>query len=84
MSCGIATDLSFDICSSEIESGELVHVLNGWHRSPWQMTLAMSRRVEDVPQIADFARWFAEREREDNPKRWRPMFDRLMRTFQKA
>ena len=27
---------------------------------------------------------FAERELEDNPKRWRPMFDRLMRTFQKV
>ncbi len=75
---GIAMDLSFDLCKQELMSGELVPVLNGWHRQPWDMNLVMSDKMEGNPQLMRFAQWLADREIVDNKARWAPMFRRFV------
>lgn len=74
---GIAIDLSFDLCKQEILKGELVPVLNGWHRTPWEMTLVMTERLQSNARLMQFCRWLVERESVDNQARWKPMFRML-------
>ena len=71
---GIAMDLSFDLCRQEILRGDLVPVLNGWHRLPWEMTFVMTARLQDNERLMQFCRWIVERETIDNVARWKPMF----------
>lgn len=74
---GIAIDLSFDLCKQEILKGELVPVLNGLHRTPWEMTLVMTERLQSNARLMQFCRWLVERESVDNQARWKPMFRML-------
>ena len=52
---GITMDLSFDLCKQEILAGELVPVLNGWHRAPWNMNIVMNEKNEENAQLVQFA-----------------------------
>lgn len=70
-------DLSFDLCNQEILAGELVPVLNGWHRAPWNMNIVMNEKNEESTQLVQFAKWLADREIIDNKARWAPMFLRF-------
>lgn len=74
---GIAMDLSFDLCKLEILAGELVPVLNGWHRAPWDMNIVMSDKNEENAQLVQCAKWLADRVIIDNKARWAPMFLRF-------
>ncbi len=74
---GITMDLSFDLCKQEILAGELVPVLNGWHRAPWNMNIVMNEENEESAQLVQFAKWLADREIIDNKARWAPMFLRF-------
>lgn len=70
---GIAVDLSFHICRHEIEQGRLVRVLAGWHRPPWDLTIAVcDERVTDS-RILNFCRLFAEYEKKASAMRLRQM-----------
>ena len=70
---GIAVDLSFHICRHEIEQGRLVRVLAGWHRPPWDLTIAVcDERVTDS-RILNFCRLFAEYEKKASAMRLRHM-----------
>lgn len=59
---GIAIDLSIPVCKDEIERGDVVAVLPGWHRPDWDMTIAASREALGNHRLTDFARWLAEKE----------------------
>lgn len=52
---GIVMDLSFVLCKKEIFAGELVPVLNGWHRAPWDMNIVMNEMNEENGQLVQFA-----------------------------
>ena len=48
----IAGRVSFDLCRQEILRGDLVPVLNGWHRLPWEMTFVMTARLQDNERLS--------------------------------
>lgn len=60
---GVAIDLSLSICRKEIEDGLLIPVLNGWHRPPWEMCVAVSAERSGNKRLMHFAEWFANAER---------------------
>lgn len=58
---GIAVDIPLGMVLDELRSGELVPVLNGWHRDYWHYSVIT--RLADGPstRIGRFAAWYAER-----------------------
>ena len=74
---GITVDLGLPFCRKEIEAGELVPVVLGWHRKPWEMRVGIAKRNESDARLVRFARWFAEKQREAYPKRWKPVYQRF-------
>lgn len=63
-SCGISADLSTRHIEKFLKSGELVTVLPRWHRPIWNTALILTKRKSRLPHLADFASWYAARERE--------------------
>lgn len=61
---GIAVSLSIATCRKELESGEVVPVLQGWHRPDWEMTLVMSRNHLGNQRLVRFAQAFVKSESE--------------------
>ena len=61
---GIAVSLSIATCRKELESGEVVPVLQGWHRPDWKMTLVMSRNNLGNQRLVRFAQAFVKSESE--------------------
>lgn len=59
---GIAIDLSLAFCWKDIEQGRLVPVLNGWSRSPWDLTVAMKKHSLSNRRLVSFARAIVEYE----------------------
>lgn len=65
---GITVDLYGGHVLAELERGELVPVLEGWSRPPWNMCVVTCQDVEMANQdIARFAAWWSEHQNyEDN------------------
>ena len=62
---GIVFDLPAEFMLTEILRGELVQVLRGWHRQPFQRSvLVQKEKMKTRPEIAAFAHWLVRRERE--------------------
>lgn len=59
---GIAIDLSLAFCWKDIEQGRLVPVLNGWSRSPWDLTVAMKKHSLSNRRLVSFAKAIVEYE----------------------
>lgn len=73
---GIAVDLSVAYCKEEIEEGRLVPILPGWHRPKWTMVVAIRKRDSKNKDIYEFAQWFAGKQKEAYPSRWKPLFSK--------
>lgn len=73
---GIAVDLSIAYCKEEIEAGKLIPLLPGWHRPKWTMRVAIRKEDAKKKAIYDFAEWFAEKQKEAYPSRWKPLFSK--------
>lgn len=57
---GIALDLPLYRTIGHLKSGELVPVLNGWHRQCWHYTLACTHAfLREQPAIGNFLEWLA-------------------------
>lgn len=74
---GISIDLSVAYCKPEIDAGELVVVLPGWHRPRWDMTVALRKEDLDDQQLTQFAKWFAAKQKAAYPDRWGPLFKKF-------
>lgn len=62
---GIVFDLPAEFMITQILRGELVQVLRGWHRQPFQRSvLVQKEKMKTRPEIAAFAHWLVRRERE--------------------
>ena len=62
---GIVFDLPAEFMLTEILRGELVQVLRGWHRQPFQRSVLLQKeKMKTRPEIAAFAHWLVRRERE--------------------
>ena len=77
---GIAVDLSLAYCKEEIEEGRLVPLLPGWHRPKWTMIVAIRKADAKDKAVCEFARWFADRQKEAYPLRWKPLFNKYQVT----
>ena len=73
---GIAVDLSLAYCKEEIEESRLVPLLPGWHRSKWTMIVAIRKEDAKDKAVCEFAQWFADRQKEAYPSRWKPLFNK--------
>lgn len=71
---GVAVDLSLAYCKEEIEDGRLLPLLPGWHRPKWTMVVAIRKKDAKNKAIYDFAQWFADKQKEAYPFRWKPLF----------
>ncbi len=56
---GVALDLPFFYCVDEILSGQLVPVLNGWHRTSQNNYVICSKKAWSRPSCRSFAHWLA-------------------------
>lgn len=77
MGKGIAVDLSLAYCKEEIEESRLVPLLPGWHRPKWTMIVAIRKEDAKDKAVCEFAQWFADRQKEAYPSRWKPLFNKL-------
>lgn len=59
---GVALDLSFSRCLTEIKEGKLIPVLDGWHRPEWHLNIVIAKENESNARLMKFARWFASAE----------------------
>lgn len=60
---GISPDLSPTICLQELKSGEIVPLLKGWRREPWNFCVVTNRKKENGnPEFKKFAEWFSKHE----------------------
>lgn len=73
---GIAIDLSVAFCKEDISSGRLIPVLPGFHRPVWNMTVAMRKSDEHKKYLVDFASWFAKKQKQAYPERWKPIYEK--------
>lgn len=76
MGKGIAVDLSLAYCKEEIEESRLVPLLPGWHRPKWTMIVAIRKEDAKDKAVCEFAQWFADRQKEAYPSRWKPLFNK--------
>ena len=49
-------------CWNEIEQGKLVPVLNGWSRTPWDLTVVVKKQTLSNRRLVSFARAIVEYE----------------------
>lgn len=54
---GIAVDICFSLIADELVSGSVLPVLPGWHREPWERTIACPQRLEHDSVIADIMQY---------------------------
>ena len=59
---GIAIDLSLAFCWNDIDQGKLVPVLNGWSRTPWDLTVVVKKQALSNRRLVSFARAIVEYE----------------------
>lgn len=62
---GISIDLSITSCLQELQSGQLVPVLNGWTRQPWELSLVISRSHLSNTRLVEFGKAFAKIEQKE-------------------
>lgn len=62
---GISIDLSITSCLPELQNGQLVPVLNGWTRQPWELSLVISRSNLSNTRLVEFGRTFAKIEQKE-------------------
>lgn len=73
----VAVDLSLAYCKEEIEEGRLVPLLPGWHRPKWTMIVAIRTADAKNKVVYEFAQWFANKQKEAYPMRWKPLFSKF-------
>ncbi|WP_337437161.1 LysR family transcriptional regulator [Parasutterella excrementihominis] len=56
---GISLDVPLGMVLDEIQRGELVQVLDNWHRPRWQYSVVTRKEVPEVSIIGKFAEWYA-------------------------
>lgn len=60
---GISIDLPPACVKEAIKEGQIVPVLNGWHRKPFEITLALRKEDVDDEDLLRFLIWFEKEER---------------------
>lgn len=68
---GIAIDLSLAFCWKDIEQGRLLPVLNGWRRTPWDLTMVIKRQNLSNRRLVALARALLDHERKASVNRAR-------------
>ena len=66
---GLALDLPLGLVLDEIRRGELVQVLDGWHRTFWRYSIVTRREDGPGTPIGRFALWYARRATEEIDRR---------------
>lgn len=66
---GIAIDLSLAFCWKDIEQGRLLPVLNGWSRTPWDLTVVVKKQSLSNRRLVALARALVEHEAKASIKR---------------
>ncbi|WP_282195942.1 LysR substrate-binding domain-containing protein [Turicimonas muris] len=74
---GISIDLSYSSCQEEVSQGLFVPVLGGWHKEPWDITIAVDRDLIHNSRVIEFFRVFAEAEGKASQVRARTISDVL-------
>lgn len=68
---GIAVDLALGMAADRLKNGELVAVLDGWHRQSWRKSLVVRRRdLQEKPWIRDFAGWYRNFDPAHSRRQW--------------
>lgn len=62
---GVAVDIPLAHCHEELANGELVPILNGWHRPSLGASVVCSQAAWHIRRIRVFMQWFSERYRRD-------------------
>lgn len=68
---GISVDLSISSIEKELKNGEVVPVLQGWHRPAWSITFAIRRESLSNSRLVKFAVWLKEREKVASERRFK-------------
>lgn len=56
---GISLDVPLGMVLDEIQQGQLVQVLDDWHRPRWQYSVITRKEVTEMSIIGKFAKWYA-------------------------
>lgn len=67
---GVALDLAYGVVKSDVEAGNLVPVLCGWHRPLWTPSIVFSSMHPQRARIEKFVAFFVERECQALQKRF--------------
>ena len=67
---GIAVDLALGYTKEHLRRGELVPVIDGWHRAPWNKSLIYRPESLSDRRLAAFLRWYAAFEPESSHREW--------------
>ncbi len=62
---GIAVDIPLIHCHEELERGELIPILDGWHRPSSKASLVCSQSAWHIRRIRVFMQWYCERNRRE-------------------
>ena len=62
---GVAVDIPFAHCHEELKRGELVPILNGWHRPSLGASVVCSQAAWHIRRVRVFMQWYSERYREE-------------------
>lgn len=67
---GIILDIALGFAKEYLKRGELVPVLNGWHRKPWNKFLVFKKESLNNKNLMNFIRWFCQNELQASHREW--------------
>lgn len=67
---GIILDIALGFAKEYLKRGELVPVLNGWHRKPWEKFLVFKKEALSNKRFMHFIRWFCQNEPQVSHREW--------------